>query len=164
MALTLLAGKSVWLADAPSLHTLLRDKRANTLVKVLFMTLLVDQCSKMDEHGDLPLHIVAGLQPPEETVQITHYLELLMAVLDEYPEACNIPNSVRVLPLGVMARTDYSWSNGLQSLFEKFPAAVEQLETDDLITLLSNLGEEEEEDGLQGIYAILRATPTLMRA
>jgi len=163
MALTLLAGKPVCLAGAPPLHTLLRDERANALVKVLFVSLLVDQCSKMDEQGDLPLHIVAGLEPPEETLQINHHLELLTVVLDEYPEACNIPNSVGLLPLGVMTRANYSWCNGLQLVFDNFPAAVEQLESDDLFTLLSNLGEEEE-DGLQGIYAIVRAAPTLVRS
>jgi ankyrin repeat protein len=160
-ALTLLAGTPVRLADSPSLHAVLRDERPVMLLKAHCVYLLSDQLSTVDEHGDLPLHIVAGMTPPRVRRVDRQFLELLRGTLNGYTDACNVRSRDGVLPLGLMLRSGHTWDRGARLVFEAYPAAVEQLASDDLITLLSNLGDDH--DGLQGIYLLLRSAPSLMR-
>jgi hypothetical protein len=126
--------------------------------------------TKVDAHGNLPLHYAAMVKPPassETTITSGHFPAFYTKyVVDEllykFPEAASMTNREGKYPLELAISTGKQWiGGGIKSLYDAYPQALEQIDLQEHASLrkalsmtreASNVNEEtdEKKDGDEG--------------
>ncbi|KAG7362071.1 ankyrin repeat domain protein [Nitzschia inconspicua] len=100
--------------------------------------------TKVDSHGNLPLHYAAMVKPPkssENTVTSGHFPAFYTKyVVDEllykFPEAANMTNGEGKFPLELAISTGKQWiGGGIKSLYDAYPQALEKIDLEEHASL-----------------------------
>jgi len=156
--MTLLTGTPLRSSDSPSLHELLRNEQCTLVFAEILIYALRDQASVQDSNGNVPLHVIALKTPDDNTM----YLKVLEMLLRLYPQACQVSNRERQLPLELMLQSGKTWNSGMKLVLLEHPAAVLDLGLNSIATcaVLEKLGMEQKPEAL---FRLLRGAPDLIQ-
>jgi ankyrin repeat protein len=78
-----------------------------------------DQLEDIDEHGDLPLHLVAAQGQAADDTD-----DLLGEILNAYPPATCVRNNLGAMPLDLAIASGRRWETGIEKLLQVNPEAL----------------------------------------
>jgi ankyrin repeat protein len=127
------------------------DSELDHLISVI-IRLYPDKCRRLDENGNLPLHVAASRAPPSSS-----FIDTLDLLLQAYPSAAKIPDSLGRLPLHLALSSKRTWKTGIQSLVQHNP---ESLTARNVVT---QLYPAHEADDVDTTYELLQAWPSILQ-
>lgn len=104
------------------LHSALYTKDCPMPIIEFLVVAAPEQADELDETGNLPLHLASAVELDEAHSQ--SYVEVIVELLERYPEGASAPNPEGLLPLHLMIQAGRSWECGIEKLVEVHPAAI----------------------------------------
>lgn len=123
------------------LHSALYTENCPLPIIEFLVVAAPEQAEEFDDLGNLPLHLAAQVEVLEDEVQSQSYAEVIVELLEHYPEAARTPNPKGKLPLHTMIAKGRTWNCGVDKVLEVHPAAVIDLNLNSLAlsTVMSRL-------------------------
>jgi len=134
------------------LHAALSDINCTSEFIDLVLELHPEEIERVDQNGNLPLHVAAGMPP---SYQKGNYIKTLF---DMYPQAASRRNNDGKLPLMFAIESGKSWSDGVEVILKAFPAA--SIERDKRTNLFPFMVAAQK-SCLDSVYNLLRIRPEM---
>lgn len=139
------------------LHSALYTENCPLPIIEFLVVAAPEQAEEFDDLGNLPLHLAAAVEVADDEVQSQSYVEVIVELLEHYPEAARTPNPKGKLPLHTMIANGRTWNCGVDKVMEVHPAAVCDLNLNalGLSTVMSRLDHDT-------MFRLLKEVPHLI--
>jgi ankyrin repeat protein len=104
------------------LHSALYTKDCPMPIIQFLVVAAPEQADEQDETGNLPLHLASAVD--FDAAHEQSYVEVIVEMLERYPEGARAPNPKGLLPLNLMLSAGRTWECGIEKLVEVHPAAI----------------------------------------